>query len=85
MDYLNGFIILALIVLSFISGKHISDSYHSERIQELEYLLRLQAASQGVGYVQPPVRRRAPIGQDFMDKLKEHGRATQRIDENQKR
>ena len=76
---IESLVALILIILSFISGKHISDSYHQSQIQELEFQLRLMAAEKGVGYVAPPVRRRAPIGQPFMDKLKENGRAVQQI------
>ena len=82
MQFLDNLIIILLPVLAFLAGKKISDNYHVSQIQELEYQLRLMAASHGVGYVQPPVRHKAPIGQDFMDKLREHGRATQRIDKN---
>lgn len=82
MQFLDNLIIILLPVLAFLAGKRMSDNYHASQIEELEFQLRLQAASQGVGYVQPPVRKRAPIGQDFMDKLKEHGRATQRLDKN---
>ena len=77
---IENFVVLALIVLAFIAGKRISDSYHERQISELEYQLRLYASERGVGYVVPPVRKKfVPIGQDFMDKLKENGRATQAL------
>lgn len=79
----ENLVILVLIVLSFISGKKISDSYNEKRISEIEYQLRLMAAEKGVGYVVPPAPRSTPIGQPFMDKLKENGRATQRIEKHQ--
>ena len=83
MQILDNVIILLLPVLAFWAGKHISDRYHEEIIDELRYSLRLNAAERGVGYVAPPVKRqrqRVPIGQPFMDKLKETGRAVQQID-----
>lgn len=80
MQMLDNFIILTLIVLAFIAGKKISDGYHDRQISELEYQLRLYAAERGVGYVAPPARKKfVPIGQPFMDKLKENGRATQSL------
>ena len=77
MQIIDNLIILLLIAASFVAGKHIADSYNRVKIEELEFQLRLYAAERGVGYVAPPVKRRVPIGQPFMDKLKEHGRATQ--------
>lgn len=80
MNLLDNIIILLLIVSSFIAGKRISDSYHERQIAELEYQLRLFAAEKGVGYIAPPIKKKfVPIGQPFMDKLKENGRATQQI------
>ena len=80
MQMLDNFIILSLIALAFFVGKKISDNYHDKIISELQYQLRLNSAKEGVGYVAPPARKqRVPIGQNFMDKLKENGRATQQI------
>ena len=82
MQILDNILILLLPVLAFVAGKKISDSYHEHEIQELVYQLRLNAAERGVGYVAPPIRmpkKFVPIGQDFMDKLKEHGHATQAL------
>lgn len=79
MGILDNVIILSLIVLSFISGKYISDSYHQKIEDELRYLIKLSVAKEGVGYVAPPPKRRVPIGQDFMDRLKENGKAVQQI------
>ena len=80
MQIVDNLIILILIVASFFAGKKISDSYHASTIQELQYQLRLNAARDGVGYVAPPVKKKlVPIGQPFMDKLKENGRATQAL------
>lgn len=80
MQIIDNIIILILPVLAFIAGKRISDSYNLSTIEELKYQMRLFAAKQGVGYVAPPQKaKRVPIGQPFMDKLKETGRATQQI------
>lgn len=78
MQILDNLIILLLPVLAFWAGKRISDSYNNRQIQELEYLIRLSAAEKGVGYVARPVQKQ-PIGQEFMTRLKENGRATQQI------
>lgn len=84
MQILDNIIILLLPVIAFIAGKKISDSYHDKIISELQYQLRLGAAQQGVGYIAPPVKKqRVPIGQPFMDRLKENGRATQQISPSQ--
>lgn len=77
MQILDNIIILSLPVLAFIAGKKISDRYNESIISELRYQLRLTLAEKGVGYIAPPKR---VIGQPFMDKLKENGRATQRLD-----
>ena len=82
MQILDNIIILLLPVLAFLAGKRMSDNYNASRVEELEYQLRIMAAEKGVGYVAPPVKR-MPIGQPFMDKLKEHGRATQSIQSSQ--
>ena len=81
MQILDNIIILALPVIAFIAGKVISDRYNQRQINELEYQLRCYAAERGVGYVCPPNPRmkRVPIGQPFMDRLKENGRATQAL------
>ena len=80
MEILIHILILLLAVLSFLGGKYISDSYNRAQIQELEYQLRLMAAQKGIGFIAPPQKlKRMPIGQPFMDKLKETGRATQQI------
>ena len=80
MQIVDNAIILILICLAFIAGKKMSDNYHNVTIDELRYQLRLLSAQHGTGYVAPPVRKqRVAIGQEFMDRLKEHGRATQQI------
>ena len=81
MQILDNIIILALPVIAFFVGKWISDRYNEARIKELEYVIRLKSAENGVGYIPAPqVKHRMPIGQPFMDKLKENGRATQKIE-----
>ena len=75
MQLLDNVIIIGLIVLAFLAGKYISDSYNSSIIETLEFQLRTEAAQKGVGFVPAPVKK-VPIGQQFMDKLKENGRAT---------
>ena len=79
MGILDNIIILTLIVGAFLAGKYISDKYNERIIRHLLWKIRLNAAEKGVGYVAPPVKERMPIGQPFMDKLKENGRATQAI------
>ena len=82
MEIVNYILILVLAGTSFFAGKWTADSYHEKINRELLYQIRLNAAKEGVGYVAPPPRRRVPIGQQFMDKLKENGRAVQKIDPN---
>lgn len=80
MKIIDNAIILLLIAVAFWLGKRISDSYHEKHEAELQFLIRLNAAQNGVGYVVPPQRKKyMPIGQPFMDRLKENGRATQQI------
>lgn len=82
MQLLDNVIILLLIIGAFIAGKVMADRYNERSVAELQYQLRLNAAQNGVGYIAPPPVKRqkiVPIGQDFMDKLKSNGRATQQI------
>jgi len=80
MQIVDNIVILLLIIGAFMFGKHISDTYHEKQIQELIFQLRMYGAEKGVGYVAPPVKKKfVPIGQPFMDKLKEQGRATQQL------
>lgn len=77
---IEALVCLILIVVSFSAGKIISDRYNDRIISELQYQLRLTSAERGVGYVAPPVKKKlVSIGQPFMDKLKETGRAVQQI------
>ena len=78
MNILDNVIILLLIAGAFIAGKLISDKYHERIESEYEYMIKVRAADRGVGYIAPPARKpQVPIGQLFMDKLKETGRAAQ--------
>ena len=81
MQIVDNIIILLLPVIAFFVGKRISDNYHERQIQSLEYQIRLYAAEKGVGYVAPPIKmpKKMPIGQPFMDRLKENGHATQTL------
>ena len=81
MNILDNVIILALIFGAFLFGRYVSDSYNTQIIDELRYQLRLLSAQHGTGYVAPPCtpKKRVHIGQPFMDKLKENGRAVQQI------
>lgn len=79
MQIIDNIIILLLPVIAFIAGKKISDSYNNTQIQQLEFQIRLLSAERGVGYVAPPVKKKVPIGQPFMDRLHEHGRAVQQL------
>lgn len=78
MQILDNVLILLLPVIAFIAGKKISDGYHERILSEYEFMLRRQDIEKGIGYV-PPVKKYVPIGQPFMDRLKENGRATQAI------
>ena len=80
MQIIDNAIIIILIALSFFAGKKTADGYNSTTIDELRYQFRLLSAQHGTGYVAPPARKqRFPIGQQFMDKLKENGRAVQQL------
>ena len=74
---IDNIIILLLIIGAFIAGMKISDHYNRQISDYLDYVLRIQAAQQGVGYIARP--RRSPISQEFMDKLRKEGRAVQQI------
>lgn len=81
MQILDNFIIIALHVICFYAGMKISDRYHEKEQSRIDYEVRLATARQKANdygaYVAPP--KKAPIGQPFIDKLHETGRATQQI------
>ena len=77
---IDNIVILSLIVLSFLAGKKISDSYNNRIIQELQFQIRKNDIEKGIGYVPRYVEEKKDlIGQDFMDKMRRNGRATQAI------
>ena len=76
---IDNVVSLLLIVLSFVAVKKISDSYNGKIIEELQFQIRKHDIQQGIGYVARPVSKQIHIGQEFMDKLKTNGRATQAI------
>lgn len=82
MQILDNIIILLLLVLAFVAGKKISDGYHKAQNEALTNEIKRLSLMHGIGYVPPeqPVRKYVPIGQPFMDKLKDNGRAVQKLD-----
>lgn len=79
MQLLDNFLILALIVGAFFLGRHITIHDYENLINYYNYFYRMDAAKQGVGYVAPPTKRRAQLGEQFMDRLKTTGHATQAL------
>ena len=79
MQILDNVIILLLIVGAFLGGKFISDRYNNQTVEYLLFQLRCLEAEKGLGYVAPPQKKACPIGQPFMDRLKENGHATQAL------
>ena len=85
MNILDNFLIIAIHVLCFYAGMRISDKYHEQERQRVETEVRLANArfhaNDYAVYVPPaPVKqKRMPIGQPFMDRVKQNGRATQQI------
>ena len=80
MQILDNLIILLLIVGAFLAGLVLSGIYWRRLIDEWRYTCKILAADKGLGYIAPPETDSVfPIGQEFMDKLKTNGRATQAI------
>lgn len=80
MQMLDNSIILTLIVLAFIAGHRMAGKYYKDILAHHEYTEKLLSADKGLGYIAPPeASKTMPIGQPFMDKLKENGRATQAL------
>ena len=80
MQILDNLIIVAIHVLCFWAGMHISDKYHREQEAKVDYEVRLaQARIQANDYSVYVPRKRMPIGQPFLDRLKTNGHATQHI------
>ena len=80
MQILDNLIILLLIVGAFLGGLVLSGIYWRRLINEWRYTCKILSADKGLGYIVPPERENTfPIGQDFMDRLREKGHATQAI------
>lgn len=81
MQLLDNIIILLLPVISFAIGKRIADKYKQEQIDILTDEIKRISFSNGIGYLpqQQPAKKYVPIGQPFMDRLQEFGKATQKI------
>lgn len=79
MNILEDLFVLALVVFAFLYGRYDSDRYNSQLVEELKYQIRIISAQHGVGYTAPPPPRRERIGRQFMQKLKQNGRAVQKI------
>lgn len=77
---LDNLIILLLIVGAFIAGLCLAGMYWKRLIDEWRYTCKILSADKGLGYIAPPQREKVlPIGQDFMNKLRENGRAIQAL------
>ena len=77
---IDNIVILSLLVLSFMAGKKISDSYNDRIIRELQFQIRKNDIEKGIGYIPHHIeKRKDPIGQEFMDRMRKNGRATQAI------
>jgi hypothetical protein len=76
MTILEVVILLLLVVLAFGAGLLVAGNYYNKLLSVHEYTEKILAADKGLGYIAPP-KRKYVIGQEFMDKLKQNGRATQ--------
>lgn len=84
MQLLDNFIILTLIIGSFVAGLKLANWYNAKASAEQKYALekqfvRLQAGSDADDPVQPYVPPN-PIPVEFMDHLRANGRATMQFD-----
>lgn len=79
MQILDNLIILLLVVLAFVAGLLVAGNYYRQMLAQHQYTEKILAADKGLGYLAPPQKKLVPIGQQFMDKLKETGRATQQL------
>lgn len=77
---LNTLITVLLMVLAFLGGMKISDSYHSQIEQERKYALQRQYLrfKAGVDADDPaqPYKSRFSVTPEFMDRLRTNGSAT---------
>jgi len=88
MGMIDNIIIILLIVGAFIAGLRLADHYHYREQKVREYRERLadyrdyaRWTGPGGPYVQAPAKE--TIGQEFMDKLRTHGRAVTRLTKQQ--
>lgn len=83
MDVIDIVVVVGLCSACFFAGLRTSDRYHEEQNRQVSYEVRLAqariTAKDYAPYVAPPKKKRMPIGQPFLDKLKANGRATQQI------
>jgi len=81
MNILDNLIIISLIVASFCSGMYVANKYNRKIQAQNDYANKILSAQGGLGYIAPPQteRKKVPIGQPFMDKLSEQGRAVQAL------
>lgn len=79
IDYLIALIVNAL---CFYAGMTIANKYHTEQQRNIEREIRLYNArmkANDYAVYLPEQPKDGPITQEFMDHLKENGRATQRV------
>lgn len=81
MQIIDNLIILLLISGAFVAGLGLAGMYWERLVNEWRYTAKVLAAQLGVAYVAPPEEEKNPfpIGQEFMTRMKENGRATQAI------
>lgn len=80
MNIIDNTIILLLILGAFLGGLKLAGKYYKKLLAELQWLLKVMIAENGLGYIAPPQEEPSqPISQMFMDHLKKHGKATQAI------
>ena len=83
MQILDNLIIVGLHIACFWAGICLADRYHRQEKQQVEYEVRLAQARMQAGdyavYVAPPKKKHYPIGQPFLDRMKENGQAVQQI------
>lgn len=91
---LDNFIIVALVILSFIGGMKISDHYHAkallhERIELQRQYVRLQTGQDADDpcqpYIMPQLQRQFTVTPEFLDRLRTNGAATMAVPKKQKR
>ena len=76
---IDAIIILLLTALAFTAGLLVSARFYEQMLEQHRYTEKILAHEKGIGYVSQLPKQYAPIGQPFMEKLKETGRATQKV------